>query len=236
MLPTLVFDADDTLWDEQGVLQRFEADIERLLDALTGRPSRFRERFAATEGENIPSLGYGFSSYVYSVAEAVSADPGWRPHKAPVLERVAALIADMQSAAPQPIEGVRPTLERLRARDYRLVVLTRGVEFEQRLKLNRSGLAPFFSEVRVVGLKDVGTYRSTARELGDPGGSALCMIGNSMRADVGPALEAGWSAIHVPAPVGWGHDAGPDTCTGRFRRARTFTDIAELVRCADLWG
>lgn len=236
MLPTLVFDADDTLWDEQGALQRFEADIEHLLDDATGAQSFFRERFIATENENIPALGYGFSSYIYSVAEAVTAEPAWRAHKAPILERVATLVAAMQAAGPELIDGVRPTLEQLRDGKYRLVLLTRGVEIEQRYKLDRSGLSPFFADVRVVGRKDVDTYRAAARDLGDPTGAALCMIGNSMRSDVGPALAAGWSAIHVPAPTEWAHDADPADYLARFRRARTFTDVAELVRCTDLWG
>ena len=236
MRPTLVFDADDTLWDEQGVLQGFEADIEALLDRLCGRPSRFREHFVATEHENIPALGYGFASYIYSVGEAVTARPAWRRHKAAVLERVAELIEAMQTAGPRVIDGVVPTLRALAGRRYRLVLLTRGIDHEQRHKLVRSGLSPFFSEIRVVGRKDVETYRDTARALGDPAGQGLCMIGNSMRSDVGPALEAGWRAIYVPAPTEWAHDRAEAVAAARFRRAREFSEVAELVQCAEFWG
>ena len=236
MRPTLVFDADDTLWDEQGQLQRFEADVETLLDRLTGRPSRFRERFIATESANIPALGYGFASYVYSVGEAVTANLSWRRHKPAVLEHVGTLIGAMQSAGPRVIEGVRPTLEALANCSYRMVLLTRGIEYEQRHKLERSGLTSFFSEIRVVGLKDVATYRATAQALGDPEGEALCMIGNSIRSDVGPAIEAGWHAIHVPAPTEWVHDRAQSIVSARFRRARAFPEVAELVQCADFWG
>src|SRR5690606_16083405 len=234
MLPTLVFDADDTLWDEQARLQGFEADIEALLDGLCGRPSRFRERFIATEHENIPALGYGFASYIYSVGEAVATRPAWRRHKAEVLSRVARLIEAVQTSPPPLIAGVAPTLEALAAnRRYRMVLLTRGIDHEQRHKLARSGLSPYFSEIRVVGRKDVETYRDTARSLGDPAGRALCMIGNSMRSDVGPALEAGWRAIHVPPPTEWAHDRAEAAEAPRFRRAQGFTEVAELVQCAE---
>lgn len=235
MRPTLVFDADDTLWDEQGVLQRFEAAVEALLDRLTGDASGFRERFIAIENENIPTLGYGFSSYVFSAAEAVAANPVWYAHKQQVLQLVAELVAGMQTACPSIIDGVVPTLETLTRREYRLVLLTRGVEFEQRAKLHRSGLSHFFSEIRVVGRKDIETYRTTARELGDPAGQALCMIGNSMRSDVSPALEAGWHAIHVPAPTEWAHDAADAAISERFRRADRFGQVADLVLSADFW-
>ena len=236
MQPTLVFDADDTLWDEQGVLQSFEADIEALLDDLCDEPSRFRERFIATEHENIPALGYGFASYIYSVGEAVSVVPAWRQHKHAVLGRVAELIADVQTAGPRVIDGVVPTLEALANRRYRLVLLTRGVDHEQRHKLDRSGLSPLFSEIRVVGRKDVETYRVTAKELGDPAAVGLCMIGNSMRSDVGPALEAGWRAIHVPPPTEWAHDRADGNEIARFKRVAGFRDVAELVQCAEFWG
>lgn len=236
MQPTLVFDADDTLWDEQGVLQRFEARVEALLDRLTGRPSHFRRRFIDTEAANIPALGYGFASYVYSVGEAVSSEPDWRPHKAAVVSEVARLLAGMQSAAPRVIQGVRPTLEFLKRRRYRLALLTRGMDVEQRDKLDRSGLGHFFSSIHVVSRKDASIYRAAAHELGDPAGETLCMIGNSMRSDVGPALEAGWRAIHVPPPTEWAHDAAGEARSTRFRRARTFRQIAEFVQCADFWG
>lgn len=236
MQPTLVFDADDTLWDEQGVLQAFEADIEALLDDLCDEPSHFRERFIATEHANIPALGYGFASYIYSVGEAVSCEPSWRAHKASVLARVAELIADVQTAGPRVIDGVVPTLEALSDRRYRMVLLTRGIDHEQRHKLAQSGLSAFFSEIRVVGRKDVETYRVTAEELGDPAAMRLCMIGNSMRSDVGPALEAGWRAIHVPPPTEWAHDMADGTELARFKRANGFRDVAELVQCADFWG
>ena len=235
MRPTLVFDADDTLWDEQGVLQQFEADVEIALDRLTGNATGFRERFITIENANIPTLGYGFSSYVYSVAETLAAEPEWYRHKGDVLALVADLIDGMQMAGPRVIEGVRPTLAALAARDYRLVVLTRGIDHEQRGKLTRSGLGEFFSEIRVVGRKDAETYRRTAYELGDPAGAALCMIGNSMRSDVVPAVAAGWRAIHVPAPTEWAHDADEAAPADKYARVTHFGQVADLVGSPDFW-
>jgi putative hydrolase of the HAD superfamily len=235
MRPTLVFDADDTLWDEQGVLQQFEADVETALDRLTGNASGFRERFIAIENANIPAIGYGFSSYVYSVAETLAAEPDWYRHKGEVLALVADLIAGMQTTGPRVIEGVRPTLAALAASDYRLIVLTRGIDHEQRGKLTRSGLGEFFSEFRVVGRKDAETYRRTAYELGDPAGAALCMIGNSMRSDVVPAVAAGWRAIHVPAPTAWAHDADDPAPADKYARVTHFGQVADLVGSPDFW-
>jgi putative hydrolase of the HAD superfamily len=236
MRPTLVFDADDTLWDEQGVLQQFEAEVEAALDRLTGSATGFRERFIAVENANIPTLGYGFTSYLYSLSETLTADADWYRHKGQVLALVADLVARMQTSGPPVIEGVRPTLEALALRDYRLVLLTRGIEHEQRGKLTRSGLGGFFSEIRIVGRKDLETYRRTAHELGDPAGAALCMIGNSMRSDVVPAIAAGWRAIHVPAPTEWAHDNGGEAVPAdKYRRVTHFGQVADLVGSPDFW-
>jgi putative hydrolase of the HAD superfamily len=141
----------------------------------------------------------------------------------------------MQSSGPLVIEGVRPTLEILARRDYRLIVLTRGIEHEQRAKLMRSGLSDFFSEIRIVSRKDADTYRAAARELGDAAGAALCMIGNSLRSDVGPALEAGWRAIHVPAPTAWAHDEADLAPSSKYRRVTQFDQVADLVGSPDFW-
>ena len=73
-------------------------------------------------------------------------------------------------------------------------------------------------------------------DLGDPAGHGLCMIGNSMRSDIGPALEAGWRAIHVPPPTEWDHDRAEAEGLPRFHRVNGFTDVAELVKCANFWG
>jgi hypothetical protein len=43
----IFFDADDTLWDDQGKLQKAEQEIERLVDELLGGPSSFQEKFIA---------------------------------------------------------------------------------------------------------------------------------------------------------------------------------------------
>lgn len=236
MRPTLVFDADDTLWDEQGLLQSFEARIEALLDRLTGTASRFRERFIAIENENIPTLGYGLPSYVFSAAEAVAQHPQWRVHKPAVLDLVAELVVAAQSAGPRVIGGVVPTLERLRRANYRMVLLTRGLESEQRAKLERSGLGGFFADILVVARKERATYLATGHALGDATGATLCMIGNSMRSDIEPALAAGWRAIHVPAPHEWAHDAGRDTPSARFRRAERFPHVADLIQSPDFWS
>lgn len=236
MLPVLVFDADDTLWDEQGPLQRFEVAIETLLGEPFELGHGFRRRFMEMEEENIGCLGYGFSSYLFSLAETLASDPGWGSRKAKILPLVAELVTAVQSEPPRVIASVLPTLQALADRGHRLALLTRGCDHEQRAKLSKSGLAGYFSDILVVATKDVETYRRAASLLGDPSGATLCMVGNSVRSDILPAIAAGWRAIHVPAQTEWAHDqqACPDDT--RFERAEAFHGVADLVLAPEFWG
>lgn len=236
MTRTIVFDADDTLWDEQSMLQRFEKAIEAVLTEKTGSSSGFTERFIALENENIPKLGYGFSSYIFSVGEAIAANPLWYAHKDSLLKEVRAVIDAFHFEGPTLVPGARETLETLSAEHkYSLVLLTRGVDFEQRFKLVRTGIEEYFSKIRVVQSKDVAIYRETAALVGDPDGDDLCMVGNSIRSDVNPAIEAGWRAIHVPPPTEWAHDHDEATQSERVHRVRHLGEVVDLVNSPGFW-
>jgi putative hydrolase of the HAD superfamily len=99
------------------------------------------------------------------------------------------------------IEGVPETLEYLASR-HDLTLFTKGHSEEQKLKIDRSGLAPFFAHTAIVKEKDAPAYRALVESRGmDPERS--WMIGNSPKSDVNPALEAGLNAVFVPHAHTW---------------------------------
>ena len=99
------------------------------------------------------------------------------------------------------LPGVLPTLQLLRRR-HRLMLFTKGDSQEQSGKLNRSGLQGCFDRVEVVEEKNVETYRELIlRHSLDS--NFTCMVGNSPRSDVLPALAAGLWAIFIPHPNTW---------------------------------
>ena len=96
---------------------------------------------------------------------------------------------------------VPETLEYLAER-HDLTLFTKGHPEEQRLKIDRSGLARFFSHAAIVKEKDAPAYRRLVDERGlDP--RRTWMIGNSPKSDVNPALEAGLNAVFVPHAHTW---------------------------------
>ena len=117
------------------------------------------------------------------------------------LAEVGALASGIREIPIEVIEGVPETLEYLASR-HRLVLFTKGEREEQASKLERSGLASYFSAARIVHEKDTRTYRNTIAELSAPHGRTW-MIGNSPRSDINPALEAGLKAVWVPHDATW---------------------------------
>ncbi|MEO6012667.1 MAG: hypothetical protein ABIQ30_03650 [Devosia sp.] len=56
------------------------------------------------------------------------------------------------------------------------------------------------------------------------------MIGNSMRADVTPALDAGAWGVHVPSEHVWSLDLADDPADiSRFRRIAALTEILPII-------
>ena len=99
------------------------------------------------------------------------------------------------------IEGVPETLEYLAAR-HDLTLFTKGHPDEQRMKIDRSGLARFFHHAEIVKEKHVAAYLSLGEAKGFHPPSTW-MIGNSPKSDINPALAAGYNAVFLPHPRTW---------------------------------
>jgi putative hydrolase of the HAD superfamily len=102
-----------------------------------------------------------------------------------------------------PLEHALDVLEHFKGH-YRISVLTKGEPEEQYRKLRDSGVANFTDHVKVVGRKNATDWQATLRELDLWGNTHRCWsIGNSVKADVNPALLLGLNALHLNDPDGW---------------------------------
>src|SRR5262249_35883250 len=99
------------------------------------------------------------------------------------------------------IEGVEETLEYLASR-HDLTLFTKGNPEEQKLKVDRSGLAIYFGHTAIVKEKDAGAYSRLIHER-RMDSSRAWMIGNSPKSDINPALEVGINAVFVPHAHTW---------------------------------
>jgi putative hydrolase of the HAD superfamily len=131
----------------------------------------------------------------------------------------------MLAAPVELLEGVHETVEQLAAR-HRLVLLTKGDLFDQEAKLARSGLGDHFAAVEIVSEKDARTYAAVMTRHRVPPARFL-MVGNSLRSDVLPVLEAGGAAVHVPYAITWAHETvAEDALAGKeFVRLDRISDL-----------
>ncbi len=93
-------------------------------------------------------------------------------------------------------EGVPETLDYLLAKGHELILLTKGDPIVQHMKFEALGLGRWFGDNKyVVPTKNPDIIRKL---IGDRPPNKVWHIGNSVRSDVNPALEAGIKMIYVP--------------------------------------
>ena len=196
----LIVDADDTLWENNIYFeQAFDAFVDYLAhSSLT--PAQVRDILDEIEGANAKIHGYGSANFGRNLQQCYR-HLAEREVAEDDLRTVLGFAEKILECPMEVIEGVAETLEYLAAR-HDLTLFTKGHPEEQKLKIDRSGLAPWFAHTAIVKEKDSAAYRSLVESRGmDP--ARTWMIGNSPKSDINPALEAGLNAVFVPHAHTW---------------------------------
>lgn len=152
-----------------------------------------------------------------------------RPVDPVVRERCAALGRGCYGAAPA-FTGALDALRRLTGR-HRTVIYTQSGDLEYQLGCVReAGIAEIVSEaqIHVCTRKDTDAFLTTLRTFGVRDPATAWMVGNSMRSDINPALEAGANAILVETADPWEYDLVTPV-SSRFHRVTTFTAAVDLL-------
>lgn len=227
MLTTIGFDADDTLWQNESF---FRLTQDRFLTALIDHadPHHLRERLEAAERRNLDYYGFGVKGFTLSMIEtAVEVTEGRVP--ASVIGDLVAMGRELLEHPMELLPHARATVTAL-AQDYRLVLITKGDLLHQERKLAQSGLGDLFDGVEIVSDKTEATYRTIFTRHGTGADQAL-MVGNSLKSDVIPALQAGSWGVHVPHVHEWSFEAAP--VPADHRRFRTIADLGALPGIID---
>ncbi|WP_189307958.1 HAD family hydrolase [Streptomyces albospinus] len=219
----LIFDADDTLWENNVI-------FERVIDEFTGwlaGPGLDRAGVRAVldgiEAANAVTQGYGSKVFLRSLGECVARVRG-RAATEDELGRIAGWEAAFTGARPELIAGVPETLAEL-ARRHELLLLTKGDTEEQERKVAASGLAGHFRAVHVVPEKNVATYEEVTRAHGLVP-EETWMIGNSPKSDILPARSAGLNAVFIPHAHTWVLEHGElDPADAKVLRLEKFAEL-----------
>jgi putative hydrolase of the HAD superfamily len=195
-------DADDTLWHNEPMYTSAREQFCALLTRY--RPEGIPdERLHQVEMRNLQHFGYGVKGFVLSMIETAIELTDERLESADV-RTIMGLGRDMLAAPVTLLEGVREAVEELAA-CFRLILVTKGDLLHQETKLASSGLGDHFTGIEIVSEKNVEVYRRVMSRYGVQPGQFV-MVGNSLRSDILPVLEAGAHAVHIPYEGTWIHE------------------------------
>ncbi|GAA3079807.1 HAD family hydrolase [Streptosporangium carneum] len=221
----LVFDADDTLWENNVLFERVIDDFLDWLEHPTLDRTEIRAILDDVEAANAAAHGYGSKVFLRSLGECLE-----RLYERPATEeerrRIDELVVALVEHRVELVPGVAETLAELGTR-HRLLLLTKGDPEEQRRKLDASDLAHHFGDIHIVAEKDVDVYLWLAREH-DLTPANTWMIGNSPKSDILPARQAGMNAVFIPNDNTWvleQTELDPDD--ERVLRLRTFPELLD---------
>lgn len=225
-LTTIGFDADDTLWHNERFFRNTQDRFAELLADYTD-PDHLSERLLAAERRNIGRYGYGIKGFVLSMIEtAIEVTEARVP---------ATVIADLMQAGREmlahPIEllpHARRAVESV-AQTHHVVLITKGDLLDQERKLAQSGLGDLFDAVEIVSEKTQPVYTGIFERHGGGAEKGL-MVGNSMRSDVVPMIDAGGWGVLVPHGLAWEIEhAEPPVNAPRYHVLDDLAGLPDLV-------
>jgi putative hydrolase of the HAD superfamily len=226
----LIFDADDTLWENNIYFEQAFDEFCEYLNHSALTPVEIRTILDEIEIANAKIHGYGAVNFGRNLSQCYLrlAERAVDEHD---LKLVSSMAHQILAQEIELMEGVAETLPFL-AEKHELTMCTKGDVAEQNRKIDLSGLRPLFAHCAVVKEKSRATYEELANvqrfDL-----SRTWMIGNSPKSDINPSLEAGLRAVFVPHERTWGlekeeiRDPG-----GRLVVVRKFSDLAALFGAA----
>jgi putative hydrolase of the HAD superfamily len=225
-LSTIGFDADDTLWQNETFYRLTEERFTSLL-AEHGDARTISSRLLEAERRNLQFYGFGIKGFTLSMIEtAIDVTEG--RVSAAVIHEILAAGREMLAHPIETLPHARETLEQL-AGSYRMILITKGDLFDQERKLAQSGLGELFDAVEIVSDKNAATYERIFNRYGD-GPNRSMMVGNSLKSDVVPAIQAGSWGVYVPHALTWALEHCDEPADEpRFKRLAHLGELVDLV-------
>jgi putative hydrolase of the HAD superfamily len=228
MQPTLIIDADDTLWETEIFYEQSIAGFGEIM-AMHGHDREEAERTVdKVERERVPLVGYG--PHAFAVNLSIAYERLCARYGKAVEREVSQAVHELGQLVVEPpmllLDGVAEALPWLGER-FQLILLTKGDEDVQTGKLARSGLESYFDGVHVVVEKDTEVFHHLIAQYGlEPG--QTWVVGNSPRSDINPALAAGIGAVHIPHSCTWSFEQAEIADPGRVVVLGSFGELVAL--------
>ncbi len=226
----IIFDADDTLWENNIYYVQASSDFFDLIEESGFDRRKIQQDFDDLELRVVRERGYGSHNFVYILEELFRRYQ--KLSKSTLDRRRLREIVDRfkhhPSSPPRLFEGVVDTLQYLKPK-YGLYVLTKGDFEEQRGKILLAGIDRYVNDFFIMPEKDDRTYCDLLQKHHWKA-EETCMVGNSPKSDINPALRCGMYAIHIPYRDTWKLDnEAIQAIDGRFFELKQFTDLKKVL-------
>ncbi len=225
----LIFDADDTLWENNIHYIKAAENFVDLITPLGYKKEKVEQDFQTLEKNVVKELGYGSENYVLILRTLFKRYTAKNVNGS-LFNKFEEICENFEShlhLPPRVFPEVPSILSQLREK-YPLFVLTKGNIEEQKRKLENSALLTYFQEAFVETEKDISTYQRLLNEKGWLA-EEVCMIGNSPKSDINPALRLGMCAVLVPYKHTWVLEDEPlDPNQDRLKVVNSFSDLPKL--------
>lgn len=223
MLELVILDGDGTLWDMQSLYDRAKAAFAAVVSEAGGSSDGVVERLDEIDSELVSEMGFGPNRFREALRLAYLRELGTdRPLGEPVSRRLDAIWA-LTLQSPDPFPEVHEVLGRL-SRRYRLALLSKGDFDTQRDKVTQTQTGRYFERVALVPSKSSEDLAKLIASMGTTP-EQCCVIGDSIRSDVNPALLIGAHAILMAHPTWrWEQSEVP------LREVPLAADLAEAER------
>lgn len=246
---TIIFDADDTLWETQPLYEQAKNEFFDQMEKLGFDRELVIERFRQVDLENVSKMGLSktrFPTSMLLVYELLCKRFDLEIH--PEIETQLNMIGtSVFQTLPTIIEGTISTLRRLKEQGYRLVLYTAGDPEVQLEKIQGNRVQHFFDALYIVdshltldctdcdlldklhinrhkkneeALRKILSEQKLASE-------TTWMVGNSIRSDINPAVHLGLRAIWVKGSC-WEYDI-EEMSEGRVWEVDTLREVPSVI-------
>lgn len=228
MIKAICLDMDDTLIVNQELYTYARAMLEGYLTHYDVKPEDVAAVFADIEKDNYKTMGISIARYPLSFEQTLlhfipDADAAMIAHVRDFAERVFRTVADVKP-------GISEALDIL-ARIAPLHIVTGGADTVQQFRIDNLPFKDKFNSFTIIPSKNKDVYTRVAQDLGlKP--SEILMIGDSLRSDVLPAVDAGMRAVWIEA-LNAPHELKKTTLP---QGAYSFTSLLELARHIEKHG
>lgn len=230
----IIFDLDDTLLDTSHIYYECRSEFVELLSGEVNR-NELVDRFEEMDSQNIDQFSYAPWRYAYTMSEVYNSlvADGLIPFRPAEAKQVISIGSKIRDIVPDLRYGAVKALRELSER-HTLILLTRGHEKVQRMKIQHHNLGKYFSDVHVVMEKKPDIFKEIVKKH-DFSNHHTWSVGDSPKWDVDLALKAGLNAVLVDyshEEYEWEHEERHHALNGKAHKVESLLEVPDLIYSA----